>query len=87
VPIRDFISLSSPLVAVSLLFFWCTAVKKEIPEKCGAAVANILRLNSVAHDLDFEIQPADRVDLQNAYLPVSAFPTLIALPKECKRKN
>jgi hypothetical protein len=40
VPIRDFISLSSPLVAVSLLFFWCTAVKKEIPKNCGAAVAN-----------------------------------------------
>src|SRR6266404_7633223 len=40
VPIRDFISLSSPLVAVSLLFFWCAAVKKEIPKNCGAAVAN-----------------------------------------------
>ncbi len=40
VPIRDFISLSSPLVAVSLLFFWCAAVKKEIPRNCGAAVAN-----------------------------------------------
>jgi len=31
VPIRDFISLSSPLVAVSLLFFWCAAVKKKYP--------------------------------------------------------
>ena len=39
-PIRDFIWLSSPLVAVSLLFFWCTAVKKQIPKNCGAAVAN-----------------------------------------------
>ena len=47
-PIRDFISLSSPLVAVSLLFFWCTAVKKEIPEKCGAAVANKKLLGSPA---------------------------------------
>jgi hypothetical protein len=40
VPIRDFISLSSPLVAVSLLFFWCAAVKKEIPKNCDSAVAN-----------------------------------------------
>jgi hypothetical protein len=40
VPIRDFISLSSPLVAVSLLFLWCATVKKEIPKNCGAAVAN-----------------------------------------------
>jgi hypothetical protein len=39
-PIRDFISLSFPLVAVSLLFFGARAVKKQIPEKCGAAVAN-----------------------------------------------
>jgi hypothetical protein len=40
VPIRDFISLNSPLVAVSLLFFWCAKIKKEIPKDCGAAVAN-----------------------------------------------
>ena len=38
-PVRDFISLSFPLVAVSLLFFWCAAVNKEIPKNYGAAVA------------------------------------------------
>ncbi len=57
VPIRDFIMWSSPTDAVSLLFFWCTAVKKEIPEKCGAAVANILRLKFRRHDA----QPGTRI--------------------------
>src|SRR5437879_13727668 len=37
-----------PFVPVSLLSFLCAAIKKKRPENCGAAVSNILRLNSVA---------------------------------------